>query len=66
MADIKQAANWLADGNNVRLSSWGPGVYYNNSGYGRIYLHWGDGGEDSNVLHLLTGDLLSEEWEIAE
>jgi len=65
MADIKQAAKWMVEGKKVTRAFWkDPGTHY--CGTGRIYLFWKQRGSPDPVLLLWTGDLLADDWEIAD
>lgn len=62
MADIKQAAKWLAEGKSIRRPDWFEGCNYHTSpNGGRIHLFWPD---ESSDLSLWPFDLLAEDWEL--
>lgn len=59
MADIKQAARWMAEGHTVTRTKWGK--YHLSSGGESI---WHD--ERSDWAYFDIEDLLADDWEICQ
>ena len=64
MADIKQAAKWLREGKTVRRTANNYELYAHNGREDSIVFHERNQAVDTAVF--LIGDLLAEDWEIAQ
>lgn len=65
MADIKQAAKWIAQEKKIRRPCFPVGAYVVR--LGRLYLHYFDqNGKRRDDLGFILEDLTESDWEIAE
>ena len=64
MADIKQAAKWLQDGESIKRSAWEKLTIHEAADEcGTLYIC---SDNDYERIYLDSEDLLADDWEIAE
>jgi hypothetical protein len=66
MADIKQAAKWIGEGQKVRRQCWTTGSYLKKRRGPSIEFTWQTVDRYQRVSNLNCEDLLADDWEIAE